>query len=66
MLQEGRAEAERGRDMVIGYLEPHGRAETIAQSEGLEIVPRRTISYRWKTLEEMDLPRCSRAGRSCA
>ena len=29
MLQEGRAEAEAGRDVVIGYLEPHGRAETV-------------------------------------
>ncbi|HEX4186421.1 MAG TPA: histidine kinase [Solirubrobacteraceae bacterium] len=56
MLQEGRAEAERGRDVVIGYLEPHGRAETIAQGEGLETVPRRTVSYRGKALEEMDLP----------
>ena len=34
MLQEGQAEAEAGRDVVIGYLEPHDRAETIAQSVG--------------------------------
>ena len=32
MLQEGRAELEAGRDVVIGYLEPHGRAETEAQA----------------------------------
>jgi two-component system sensor histidine kinase KdpD len=56
MLQEGVAEAESGRDVVIGYLEPHGRAETAAQAEGLEIVPRRRVLYRGKTLEEMDLP----------
>ena len=41
MLQEGQAEAEAGRDVVIGYLEPHDRPETIAQADGLEIVPRR-------------------------
>jgi two-component system sensor histidine kinase KdpD len=56
MLQEGRAEAEAGVDVVIGYLEAHGRAETAAQAEGLETVPRRRVSYRESTLEEMDLP----------
>jgi two-component system sensor histidine kinase KdpD len=56
MLQEGQAEAEAGRDVVIGYLEPHGRAETAAIAEGLEIVPRRRVSYRETVLEEMDLP----------
>ena len=55
MLQEGRAEAESGRDTVIGYLEPHGRAETLAQAEGLEVVPRRELLYRGTPLEEMDL-----------
>jgi two-component system, OmpR family, sensor histidine kinase KdpD len=56
MLQEGRAEAESGRDVVIGYLEPHGRAETVAQAAGLETVPRREVTYRGRTLQEMDLP----------
>jgi two-component system sensor histidine kinase KdpD len=56
MLQEGAAEAESGRDVVIGYLEPHGRADTLAQAEGLETVPRRHLSYRGTPLEEMDLP----------
>jgi two-component system sensor histidine kinase KdpD len=56
MLQEARAEAESGRDVVIGYLEPHGRADTIAQAEGLEMIPRRTLIYRGRPLEEMDLP----------
>jgi two-component system, OmpR family, sensor histidine kinase KdpD len=56
MLQEGVAEAENGRDVVIGYIEPHGRAETVAQAEGLEIVPRRRVLYRGTPLEEMDLP----------
>jgi two-component system, OmpR family, sensor histidine kinase KdpD len=56
MLQEGAAEADAGRDVVIGYLEPHGRAETLAQAEGLEIVPRRPVVYRGTPLREMDLP----------
>jgi two-component system sensor histidine kinase KdpD len=55
MLQEGRAELEAGRDVVIGYLEPHGRAETTAQAAGLEIVPRREVIYRETVLSEMDL-----------
>jgi two-component system sensor histidine kinase KdpD len=56
MLQEGAAEAESGRDVVIGYLEPHGRVETVALADGLELVPRRRVLYRGRPLEEMDLP----------
>ena len=56
MLQEGQAEAEAGHDVVIGYLEPHGRADTVAQAAGLELAPRRRIQYRDTELEEMDLP----------
>jgi two-component system sensor histidine kinase KdpD len=56
MLQEGQAEAEAGRDVVIGYLEPHDRAETSAQAIGLEVVPRRRVEYQGVVLEEMDLP----------
>ncbi len=56
MLQEGQAEAEAGRDVVIGYLEPHGRMETVAQAEGLEVVERRRVDYRDTAIEEMDLP----------
>jgi two-component system sensor histidine kinase KdpD len=56
MLQEGAAEADAGRDVAVGYLESHGRAETLAQAEGLEIVPRRHLTYRGTPLEEMDLP----------
>ena len=55
MLREGQAEAENGHDVVIGYLEPHGRAETTAQADGLETIPRRRVTYRDSTLEEMDL-----------
>jgi two-component system sensor histidine kinase KdpD len=56
MLQEARAEADAGRDVAIGYLEPHRRAETSAQARGLEVVPRRRVAYRDVEVEEMDLP----------
>jgi len=56
MLQEARAEAEAGRDVVIGYLEPHDRPETIALSRGLELVPRRRVPYGDAVVPEMDLP----------
>ena len=56
MLQEGHAEALAGRDVVIGYLEPHGRIETLEQAAGLEVVPRRQVEYRGTVLQEMDLP----------
>ena len=56
MLQEGRAEFEAGRDVVIGYLEPHGRAETEAQADGLPVLARRQVVYKDVPLEEMDLP----------
>ena len=56
MLQEGQAEAENRRDVVIGYLESHGRAETGALAEGLEVPPRRRVEYRGALLHEMDPP----------
>jgi two-component system sensor histidine kinase KdpD len=56
MLQEGVSEAESGRDVVVGYLESHGREETVAQADGLEVLPRRHVTYRGTPLEEMDLP----------
>src|SRR6478609_1798514 len=56
MLAEAQAEAESGRDVVIGLLETHGRAQTAQQADGLEVIPRRRVSYRGVSLEEMDLP----------
>ena len=57
MLQEGHAEAVAGRDVVIGYLEPHERPETSEQARGLEVVPRREVAIRGgATAAEMDLP----------
>ena len=56
MLQEGQAEQEAGRDVAIGYMEPHRRPETSALAAGLEALPRRRVAYRETEMEEMDLP----------
>jgi two-component system, OmpR family, sensor histidine kinase KdpD len=55
MLCEGHRRAERGTDVVAGYIETHGRPHTAALIEGLEVVPRAKIPYRDSTFEEMDL-----------
>jgi two-component system, OmpR family, sensor histidine kinase KdpD len=55
MLTTARAKKAEGADVVIGIVETHGRKETEALLQGLEIVPRRTISYRDHALSEMDL-----------
>ncbi len=54
MLNEAQDLRRHGTDIVIGYFEPHGRKDTIAKAEGLEVVPRRKIQYRGATFEEMD------------
>ena len=54
MLSEAHELKDRGIDVVIGYFEPHGRKETIALSEGLETIPRRSVEYRNSSFEEMD------------
>src|SRR5262245_13060700 len=55
MLEAAQRELKSGRDVVIGYVETHGRKETEALVEGLQIIPRRSIDYRQITLTEMDL-----------
>jgi two-component system, OmpR family, sensor histidine kinase KdpD len=55
MLQEAHALKLRGVDIALGFVEPHGRAETAALVEGLEVVPRRRVEYRGVAAEEMDL-----------
>ncbi|MBC2885554.1 sensor histidine kinase KdpD [Ochrobactrum sp. CM-21-5] len=55
MLMSGRARKADGADVVIGIVETHGRMETEALVEGLEIVPRAKISYRGHMLDEMDI-----------
>lgn len=54
MLNEGHRREGRGTDVVIGYVETHGRPQTQAQIGDLEIVPRKKVEYRGVTLEEMD------------
>jgi len=54
MLMEARELKERGVDIVVGYFEPHGRSDTMALTEGLEIVPRKIVDYRGSRFEEMD------------
>jgi two-component system sensor histidine kinase KdpD len=54
MLTEARELKARGVDVVIGYFEPHARKETIALTEGLEIIPRKIVEHRGSPFEEMD------------
>jgi two-component system, OmpR family, sensor histidine kinase KdpD len=54
LLNEGRRRKERGTDVVVGYVETHGRTLTAQQIGELEIIPRKQITYRGVTLEEMD------------
>ena len=56
MLLEGHAELEAGRDVVVGLLETHGRADTARLAQGLPMLPRRRVTYRETLIEEMDLP----------
>ncbi len=55
MLQEAHQLRQRGVDVVIGVVDTHGRADTVALTEGLEQVPLRTIEYRGVTLTELDI-----------
>ena len=54
MLNEGHRRESRGTDVVIGYVETHGRPQTQAQIGDLEVIPRKKVTYRGVTLEEMD------------
>ena len=55
MLQEARARRKEGKDVVVGVVETHGRQETEALLEGLEVLPRQRLDYKDRSLEEMDL-----------
>ncbi len=55
MLDEGRRRAERGTDVVIGYVECHGRLRTEELTSDLELVPRLTRAYRGVAFTEMDV-----------
>src|SRR5688500_18605758 len=55
MLNEGRRRKERGTDVVVAYVETHGRAHTAEQIGDLEALPRRVLEYRGQQFEEMDV-----------
>ena len=54
MLEEGHRRLERGTDIVVGYVEVHGRPRTAALLDGLEVVPRIRVEYQGVQVEEMD------------
>src|ERR1700743_658188 len=55
MLQSAHARQKAGVDVVIGIVETHGRVETEALLQGLEVIPRKRIAYKDQVIEEMDL-----------
>ena len=55
MLGEGHRRAERGADVVVAFAESHGRPQTSALLDGLEVIPRKQLTYRGGTFEEMDV-----------
>lgn len=55
MLNEGYRRWTRGTDVVVAYVETHGRPHTAEQLRDLEVIPRRTVEYRGAALEEMDV-----------
>ena len=54
MLEEAQQLKRQGKDIAIGYFEPHGRKDTIAKTAGLEMIPTRVINYRGVDFREMD------------
>jgi two-component system sensor histidine kinase KdpD len=55
MLDEGRRRLSRGTDVVVGFVETHGRVHTAERLDGLEVVPRAPHTYRGATFEEMNV-----------
>src|SRR5262245_36127632 len=55
MLQQAQARRRDGYDVIVGVVETHGRRETEALLEGLEVVPRRLVEHRGQALDEMDI-----------
>jgi two-component system sensor histidine kinase KdpD len=55
MLQDGNALRNRGVDVVLGYVEPHDRKDTVDQIKDLEIIPPKHIEYKGVTLHELDV-----------
>ena len=55
MLGEAHRRAARGTDVVVGFVEDHGRTYTRDAQQGLEVLPRRTLAYRGSEFTEMDV-----------
>lgn len=55
MLEEGRRLRDEGHDVVVAFVETHGRSATAAMADGLEVIPRIAVGHRGLDLEEMDL-----------
>jgi two-component system sensor histidine kinase KdpD len=55
MLEEAHELRDKGVDVVLGFIETHGRADTMAKLGNLEVVPRRKLDYRGVAMEEMDV-----------
>lgn len=55
MLEAAHQRLAEGQELVVAYLETHGRPETEALLQGLEVIPRRQVEYRGVTLTELDL-----------
>ncbi len=55
MIEDAHAFRREGVDIVIGFVESHGRADTEAKIGDLEVIPRRTIQYRGVLIEELNL-----------
>jgi two-component system sensor histidine kinase KdpD len=65
MLEEAHELKDQGVDVVVGYFEPHGRRDTMARVQGLEVIPRRQIEYRGVSFEEMDTEAILRRHPAC-
>src|SRR4051812_47271597 len=55
MLNEARRRRSYGEDVVAGFVETHGRRNTVAQLDSLEVLPRKRVEYRGAVVEEMDV-----------
>ena len=56
MLEDAHTLKKQGVDIVAGLIETHGRSDTAERIAGLEVIPRRVVAYKGRTIEEMDLP----------
>lgn len=55
MLQDAREMLQQGTDVQIGYVETHGRPDTVKELKGLPVIPRKRVFYKGKEIEEMDI-----------